>query len=209
MRMILIGPPGAGKGTQAERLQKKLGIPHISSGDMFRAAIKSGSELGKRVKAIVDSGALVPDDTTIEVVMSRLSAPDCKKGFMLDGFPRTVAQAQALDAALKKAGTKIDNVLLLEVPDRTIIQRIVGRRFNPKTGEIFHMEFNPPPAGVAVTQRDDDSETTVRKRLVAYHEQTTPVVSYYEGQKVVRRINGVGELDEVSSRAYKALGCES
>lgn len=207
MRMIFIGPPGAGKGTQAARLVDRYGIPHISTGDMFRAAVKAGTALGQQADGFMKSGRLVPDEVTIGLVLERIAEPDAKKGFMLDGFPRTVPQAEALDQALKAAGVDLDVVLVLEVPDDLIVNRIVGRRTDPDTGAIYHLQFSPPPAEIVgrLVHRKDDTEEAVRTRLGAYHAQTAPIVPHYEKQGLVRRVDGVGEQDEVTERILAAL----
>ena len=208
MRMIFIGPPGAGKGTQAARLVDRYGMPHISTGDMFRAAVKAGTALGRQADAFMKLGTLVPDEVTIGLVLERIAEPDARKGFMLDGFPRTVPQAAALDTALATAGVDLDVVLLLEVPDDLIVNRIVGRRSDPDTGEIYHLAFNPPPAEILgrLVHRRDDTEEACRTRLSSYHAYTEPIVPHYEKQGLVRRVDGVGEPDDVTERILAALG---
>ena len=205
MRMIFIGPPGAGKGTQAARLVERLAIPHISTGDMFRAAVKAGTPLGKQAKACMDAGQLVPDEVTIGLVKERIAQEDAKEGFMLDGFPRTLPQAEALDAALSEP---LDAVVLLEVPDDLIVDRIVGRRSDPVTGALYHLTFNPPPADIVdrLKHRADDTEEACRARLGVYHGQTAPIIPFYEGKGLVKRVNGVGSADEVTERIRQALG---
>lgn len=205
MRMIFIGPPGAGKGTQAARLVERLAIPHISTGDMFRAAVKAGTPLGKQAKECMDKGMLVPDEVTIGLVEERIQQPDAAEGFMLDGFPRTLPQAQALDAALP---VDLDAVVLLEVPDDLIVERIVGRRSDPVTGAIYHLTFNPPPADIVdrLKHRADDTEEACRARLGVYHAQTAPIIPFYEAKGLVKRIDGVGSTDEVTERIRAALG---
>jgi adenylate kinase len=206
--MILVGPPGAGKGTQAKRLVERFGIPHISTGDMLRAAVKEGTDLGKQADGFMKSGALVPDELVIAMVIERLGKPDCGKGFMLDGFPRTRPQAEALDTQLADAGLGLDAVVLIEVPDDMIVGRITGRRLDPETGEIYHTEFNPPPAGVAdrVIQRKDDTGEACRKRLEKYHSETAPIVPFYEQKGILKRADGTGSPDEVTGRLTAALG---
>ena len=203
MRMIFIGPPGAGKGTQAARLVQHHAIPHISTGDMFRAAVKGGTPMGQEADRYMKAGQLVPDEVVIGMVKERIAQPDCEKGFMLDGFPRTLAQAEALDAA----GVTIDAVLLLEVPDELIVRRITGRRSDPETGEIYHLEFSPPPAEIVdrLVHRKDDTEEACRTRLEAYHAQTAPIIPFYEGRGIVKRVDGVGTPDEVTARIQAAL----
>lgn len=208
MRMIFIGPPGAGKGTQAARIKSQLSIPHISTGDMFRAAVKEGTELGQLAQSYMSKGALVPDEVTIGLVRERIAKPDCKNGFMLDGFPRTVPQAEALDEALEKDGVELDAVVLLEVADDLIIRRTVGRRTDPETGTIYHLEFSPPPAEIAdrLVHRKDDTEDACRARLDAYHAKTAPIIPFYEGRGLLQRVDGVGTPDEVTARLLAALG---
>ena len=207
MRMILVGPPGAGKGTQAARLVDKYGIPHISSGDMLRAAVKAGTALGVTADGYMKAGQLVPDDVVIGMILERIAEPDCAKGFMLDGFPRTIPQAEALDAALAEAGVAIDVVLLFEVPDALIVERGVGRRNDPITGRIYHIKFDPPPAEVndRLVHRKDDHEEAINQRLRYYHDWTAPIMPFYEGKGLLRRVDGVGTPDEVSARVTAAL----
>ncbi len=207
-RLIFIGPPGAGKGTQAARIVQRYRIPHISTGDMFRAAVTAGTPLGLEANAFMKSGRLVPDAVTIGLVRERFAQPDTANGFLLDGFPRTVPQAEALDVALSTDGVVLSAVLLLEVPDDLIVERITGRVTDPNTGRIYHRRFDPPPTDVAfrVVQRPDDTEDVVRGRLLAYHEQTAPIVPFYERLGLVRRVNGVGSTDDVTARLVKSLG---
>ena len=208
MRMILIGPPGAGKGTQAARLVDRHAIPHISSGDMLRAAVAEGTALGREADGYMKSGQLVPDDVVIGMVIERIGKPDCRGGFMLDGFPRTRPQAEALDQALVAAAVALDVVLLIELPDRLIVERITGRRCDPQTGAIYHVTFNPPPPDVAarVVQRKDDTEEAVAARLAKYHSETTPIIPYYEARGLLRRVDGDGPPDQVTERILRALG---
>ncbi len=205
--MILIGPPGAGKGTQAARLVERFRIPHISTGDMFRAAVKAGTPLGKQADEYMKSGGLVPDELTIAMLLERIAEPDAREGFMLDGFPRTLPQAEALDRALEGAGVKLDLCLVIEVPDELIVERAVGRRTDPETGKIYHLKFNPPPAEIAarLVHRKDDTEEASRKRLATYHAQTAPIVPFYEAKGLVTRVNGVGEPDDVTARISAAV----
>lgn len=202
MRMIFIGPPGAGKGTQAARLVEQYQMPHISTGDMFRAAVKAGTALGQQADTFMKAGKLVPDELTIAMLLERIAEPDAQKGFMLDGFPRTVPQAEALDRALATAKVPLDVVLLLEVPDDLIVNRIVGRRSDPETGIIYHLQYAPPPPEIVakLVQRKDDTEEACRTRLSAYHAQTSPIVPHYERQGLVKRVNGVGDPDDVTAR---------
>lgn len=217
MRMILLGAPGAGKGTQATFITERLGIPQISTGDMLRAAVKAGTALGQQAQKIMEAGQLVPDDIMIGVVRERLAQPDCARGFLLDGFPRTIPQAQGLD----KAGVRIDVVLEFDVPDADIIERLSGRRVHPASGRVYHVKFNPPKVagiddvtGEPLVQRADDQEDTVRKRLDVYHAQTEPLVQYYAdlqargvpGAPRLVRVSGVGAVDEVKQRIFAALG---
>ncbi len=216
MRLILLGPPGAGKGTQAARITTKFGIPQISTGDMLRAAVKEGTPLGLAAKKVMDSGQLVSDDIIIGLVKERLKKPDCAKGYLFDGFPRTIPQAEAM----KAASVAIDAVLEIDVPDAEIILRMSGRRVHAASGRTYHVTFNPPKVegrddatGEPLIQRDDDREDTVKKRLEVYRAQTRPLVDYYgkwaaSGEPRApryRRISGKGSVDEISQRAFGAL----
>ncbi len=207
MRMILVGPPGAGKGTQAARLVASFGIPHISTGDMLRAAVAAGTALGKQADVLMKQGALVPDLLVIDLVLERIAKDDAKEGFMLDGFPRTRPQAEALGVALKRAETSLDSVVLIEVPDERIEERIVGRRNDPVTGTIYHVEFNPPPTEIAdrCVQRADDTREACRARLAKYHAETAPIVPFYEEQGLLVRVDGIGDPDEVELRVKSVL----
>jgi adenylate kinase len=217
MRLILLGPPGAGKGTQANFITTKYGIPQISTGDMLRAAIKAGTPLGLAAKKVMDTGALVSDDIIIGLVTERLKQPDCQRGYLFDGFPRTIPQAEAMRAA----GVALDVVLEIDVPDEEIVARMSGRRVHLSSGRTYHVKFNPPKVegkddatGEALIQRDDDKEETVRKRLEVYHSQTKPLVAYYgkwagEGDPKApkcRKISGTGTVDGIRDRAFAALG---
>jgi adenylate kinase len=206
MRMILVGPPGAGKGTQAARLVEQFRIPHISSGDMFRAEVKSGSELGKQLDHHMKSGGLVPDEITIEIVLKRLTAPDTAQGFMLDGFPRTRPQAEALDAALTKAGVNLDAVVLIEVPDGLLEERAVLRRTAPD-GTIYHLKYNPPPAHLVdkLTHRADDTKEAVDKRIAKYHSETAPIIPFYLEKGILKRVDGVGDPNAITERIKAVL----
>ena len=216
MRLILLGAPGAGKGTQATFICKKFGIPQISTGDMLRAAVKAGTPLGIAAKKVMDSGGLVGDDIIIGLVKERLAQPDCAYGFLFDGFPRTIVQADAM----KAAGVNLDIVLEIDVPDEAIIERMSGRRAHLASGRTYHIKFNPPKvegvddvSGEPLIQRDDDKEDTVKKRLDVYQKQTRPLVSYYadwsaSGDPVApkyRKISGTGSVDEITARALQAL----
>ena len=216
MRLILLGPPGAGKGTQANYIREKFGIPQISTGDMLRAAIKAGTPLGVAAKKVMDAGQLVSDDIILDLVKERLKQPDCAKGYLFDGFPRTIPQAEAM----KAAQVPLDYVLEIDVPDEEIITRMSGRRVHPGSGRTYHVKFNPPkvegrddPTGEPLVQRDDDREETVRKRLEVYRAQTRPLIDYYgkwaaSGDKKApkyRKIRGTGPVEEVKARAFAAL----
>lgn len=207
MRMILIGPPGAGKGTQAQRLVHSFGIPHISSGDMLREAVTAGTQLGKTAAAFMKDGLLVPDEVVIGMVIERIGREDCARGFMLDGFPRTRPQAEALDLALTRSGVALDAVVLLEVADALILERVIGRRSDPETGNIYHLKFNPPPpeAEGRLVHRGDDTEAACTARLEKYHRETTPIVPFYESKGLLKRVDGVGSPDEVLLRITAAL----
>ncbi|MBL8679141.1 MAG: adenylate kinase [Myxococcales bacterium] len=210
--MIFIGPPGAGKGTQAKRLCEKLGVPQVSTGDMLREARAAESELGKRVAEVMERGGLVSDEIVIGLVEERLARADAAKGFVLDGFPRTIPQAEALDKLLRRLGRSVKHVVLLEVPDALIVERITGRRTGETTGRIYHLKYDPPPfpdrgeGGERLLQRSDDVEETVVNRLATYAAQTAPLVAYYADKGLLRRVDGVGSLDEVSARLFAAVG---
>ncbi|UCZ53389.1 adenylate kinase [Bacillus shivajii] len=204
MNLILMGLPGAGKGTQAEKIVEKYGIPHISTGDMFRAAIKGGTELGLKAKAYMDEGNLVPDEVTVGIVRERLSQDDCKGGFLLDGFPRTVAQAEALESMLEDLGRRLDHVLYIKVPKEDLFRRLTGRWICPTCGATYHELYNPPKVagkcdkdGSDLIQRDDDKPETVEKRLEVNLEQTQPLVDFYEGKGYLRNINGQQDIQLV------------
>ncbi len=216
MRLILLGGPGAGKGTQANYIKEKYQIPQISTGDMLRAAVKAGSELGKEAKGYMDSGGLVPDEVIIGLVKERIQESDCEKGFLFDGFPRTIPQADAM----KEAGVPIDAVVDINVPDEEIIKRMSGRRAHLASGRTYHIVFNPPKeegkddaTGEPLVQRDDDKEETVRKRLDVYHAQTEPLIGYYKdwessGESAAPtyiRIEGVGQVNEIKDSIYATL----
>ena len=213
MRIVLVGPPGAGKGTQAAFLAKKLSIPHISTGDLFRANISQQTELGKLAKSYMDKGDLVPDEVTIAMAKDRMSQPDGANGFLLDGFPRNVKQAEALDEVLRSEGMKLDAVLDLEVPEEEVVRRIAGRRIcRNESAHVYHVSYKQPKkegvcdeCGGELYQRDDDSETTVRKRLEVYHTQTEPIIDYYKAQGLVVTITALGKVDDVTKRALEAL----
>lgn len=213
MKIILMGPPGAGKGTQAEVLVKKLDIPHISTGDMFRAAIKNQTPLGVKAKEYMDAGQLVPDEVTIGIVEERLGQDDCQKGFLLDGFPRTVTQADALDEILTEMEVKLDGVINIEVDQEKLIARLTGRRVCRQCGATFHVLFNAPvKEGVCdkcegeLYQRSDDSEETARNRLDVYNQQTEPLIVYYKEKGMLININGDQAIDQVLSDIMASLG---
>ncbi|MFY9397008.1 MAG: adenylate kinase [Desulfomonilia bacterium] len=213
MNIILIGPPGAGKGTQAKRMIDRLGVPQISTGDMFRAAVKEGSPMGKKAKEYMDKGALVPDDVVIGVVKERFEKPDIKKGFILDGFPRTLDQAKALDKLLADMGSKLDHVVVIEVPDDNLVGRLTGRRTCRGCGYMHHVQFDPPKkegvcdkCGGELYLRDDDKEATIRDRLTTYHAQTSPLIDYYSTKGIVRKIDGTRSMEDVNKEIFKAIG---
>jgi adenylate kinase len=213
MNLILLGPPGAGKGSQAELLEKELAIPHISTGDIFRAAISNQTELGREAKKYMDSGALVPDATVIGIVKERLGEPDCAAGFMLDGFPRTIPQADALETYLQSTGRVLDAVIDIEVPDEVLLKRLTGRRVCRKCGAIYHVENKPEKVsgtcdgcGGEVYQRNDDKLETVARRLEVYRAQTAPLIEYYRAKKILRSFIGHGTVAELFAEIRKALG---
>lgn len=215
MRIILLGPPGAGKGTQAAGIVEKYKIPHISTGDIFRKNIKEGTELGKKAKGFIDQGLLVPDELTVGLVTDRISQADCEKGFMLDGFPRNVAQAQHLDEYLKEVGMSLDTVVNIEVDKDILVGRAVGRRICKACGATYHVEFNPPKVdgvcdvcGGELYQRADDNEETVSKRIQVYLDETKPLVNYYSKEGIIANINGEQSIDKVFSDIVDALGSE-
>ncbi len=213
MKLILLGPPGAGKGTQAVRLVEHFGIPQISTGDILRKAVKDGTELGTLAKKYMDKGELVPDEVVIGIIRDRLMEPDCQKGYILDGFPRTIAQAEALDEMLEKMGARIDHVVNISVADEEIIKRLTGRRTCPNCGAGYHILFDPPKkdgicdkCGTKLIQRDDDKEETIRARLEVYRRQTEPLIKYYEAKQLLRTIPGEGSMEEIFNAILKALG---
>jgi adenylate kinase len=207
MRMILVGPPGAGKGTQAARLIDTYRIPHISSGDMLRAAVKEGTPLGIEADTFMKAGKLVPDEVVIGMILERVAKPDCAAGFMLDGFPRTAPQAKALDDALGAAGVELDAVVLIEVPDPLLEERAVGRRTDPVTGTIYHLKYNPPPPELAgrLTHRKDDTIEAVTTRVAKYHSETTPIIPFYLDKGILKRVDGVGDPDVITQRITAVL----
>ncbi|MEU6505410.1 adenylate kinase [Streptomyces sp. NPDC046942] len=213
MRIVLVGPPGAGKGTQAVRLAEKLSIPHISTGDLFRANISQGTELGKLAQSYMDKGELVPDSVTIGMAKDRMEQPDAEKGFLLDGFPRNVQQAEALDELLQTEGITLDAVLDLEVPEDEVVKRIAGRRIcRNDSSHVFHVSYSPAKkegvcdvCGGELYQREDDREETVRTRLEVYHTQTEPIIDYYKAQGLVVTISSLGPVGEITQRALEAL----
>jgi adenylate kinase len=210
MNVILLGAPGAGKGTQAQTICRVLGVPQVSTGDIIRSAIREETALGLEFRTYADAGALVPDDLVNRLVDSRLARCDCAGGFLLDGYPRTVAQAEWLDAALAGHGRRIDCVISFEVDDAVILERITGRRSDPETGRVYHMTFDPPPADVVsrLVQRPDDTEAVLRRRLMEYRDKTAPIVPYYERRGLLRRVNGEGAVEDVERRVLNALRLE-
>jgi adenylate kinase len=212
MRLIMLGAPGAGKGTQAANLAKELNIPHISTGDIFRANIKNGTELGKKAKSYMDAGKLVPDELVCDLVADRIAKDDCKEGYILDGFPRTIPQAEALDKAVLALGTKIDYAVNIDVPDEAIITRMGGRRACLNCGATYHVQYNPPKkegvcdtCGHPLVLRDDDKPETVQTRLNVYHEQTQPLIDYYDKKKILVTVDGTQSMDQVFSDILKAV----
>lgn len=213
MKIIMLGAPGAGKGTQAKKIAAKYEIPHISTGDIFRANIKNGTELGKKAKTYMDQGLLVPDELTVDLVIDRLAQDDCKNGYILDGFPRTIPQAEALDAALAKLGEKMDYAIDVDVPDENIVSRMSGRRACTGCGATYHIVYNPSKKGECcevcgekLILRDDDKPETVQKRLNVYHEQTQPLIDYYTKQSILRTVDGTQDMNDVFAEIVKILG---
>jgi adenylate kinase len=211
MNVILLGAPGAGKGTQAQTITQVLRIPQVSTGDIIRAAIREQTALGLEFKSYADAGALVPDDLVNRLVDSRLAQCDCAGGFLLDGYPRTVAQAHWLDLALARSERAIDCVISFEIDDAIIVDRITGRRTDPATGRIYHLTFDPPPVEIMhrLVHRPDDTEAVLRNRLREYHEKTAPIAPYYAARGLLRRVNGAGTVDEVRRRMLDALGVDA
>lgn len=213
MKLIMLGAPGAGKGTQAKKIADKYNIPHISTGDIFRANIKNGTDLGQKAKTYMDQGLLVPDDLVVDLVMDRFAQPDCENGYVLDGFPRTIPQAEALDAALEKTGAKIDYAINVEVPDENIIRRMSGRRACVACGATYHLVHIPPKkegvcdtCGKELILRDDDKPETVKKRLDVYHEQTQPLIDYYTEKGSLVEVDGTVDMEDVFNAIVKILG---
>ena len=204
MKIIMLGAPGAGKGTQAKLIAEKYNIPHISTGDIFRANIKEGTELGKEAKQYMDKGQLVPDELTVRILLDRVAADDCKNGYVLDGFPRTIPQAEVLDTEVAKLGDKIDFAIDVDVPDENIIKRMSGRRSCPGCGRTYHIVHIPPKkegicddCGKELVLRDDDKPETVKSRLDVYHKQTQPLIDYYSKQNILRTVDGTKDMDDV------------
>ncbi len=214
MNLILMGPPGSGKGTQSQRIEKSHGIVQLSTGDMLRAEVASGSDLGKEAKEVMESGGLVSDELIIAMISSRIDQDDCKKGFILDGFPRTTPQAEALDAMLTEKGLKIEHVIEMKVDDKAMVKRITGRFTCARCGAGYHDEFQKPEiegvcdqcGGTEFTRRADDNAKTVRARLQAYHEQTAPILSYYKEKGAVKSVEGMATIDEVTEQLNAVLG---
>jgi len=213
MKIIMLGAPGAGKGTQAKKIAERYLIPHISTGDIFRANIKHGTELGKKAKAYMDEGALVPDDLVVDLVVDRFKNPDCANGYVLDGFPRTIPQAEALDTALNAIGETIDFAINVEVPDENIINRMSGRRSCIGCGATYHTKYNPPKVegicdscGEKLILRDDDQPETVKNRLLVYHDQTQPLIDFYKKKGILAEVDGMKDMDDVFYAIVIILG---
>ena len=213
MKIVMLGAPGAGKGTQAERIAEKYQIPHISTGDIFRANIKEGTELGKKAKSYMDQGLLVPDSLTVDLLMDRISQPDCKNGYILDGFPRTIPQAESLKAALSEKGEALDFAVDVDVPDENIVARMSGRRACPKCGATYHIVYAAPKqegicdkCGAELILRDDDKPETVQNRLKVYHDQTQPLIEYYTGEDILHTVDGTQDMEKVFEDIMNILG---
>ena len=213
MKIIMLGAPGAGKGTQAKKIAEKYHIPHISTGDIFRANIKNGTELGKKAKTYMDQGLLVPDELTVDLVIDRVGQDDCKDGYILDGFPRTIPQAECLDAALEKRGEKVDFAIDVEVPDENIVNRMSGRRACVGCGATYHIKYNPTKVdgvcdacGEKLVLREDDKPETVQKRLGVYHDQTQPLIDYYTKSGVLKEVDGTVDMEDVFQAIVEILG---
>ena len=213
MKIVMLGAPGAGKGTQAERIAEKYQIPHISTGDIFRANIKAGTELGKKAKSYMDQGLLVPDSLTVDLLMARISQPDCKNGYILDGFPRTIPQAESLKAALSEKGEALDFAVDVDVPDENIVARMSGRRACPKCGATYHIVYAAPKqegicdkCGAELILRDDDKPETVQNRLKVYHDQTQPLIEYYTGEDILHTVDGTQDMEKVFEDIMNILG---
>ena len=213
MKIIMLGAPGAGKGTQAEMICEKYKLPHISTGDIFRANIKNGTELGKEAKQYMDKGLLVPDELTVKILLDRVAKDDCKDGYVLDGFPRTIPQAEVLDKELTKLGDKVDFAINVDVPDENIINRMGGRRACVNCGATYHVQFAPPAkenicdkCGSTLILRDDDKPETVKNRLDVYHKQTQPLIEYYGNKGILKEVDGTVSMNEVFERIVSILG---
>ena len=213
MKIIMLGAPGAGKGTQAKMIAEKYGIPHVSTGDIFRANIKNGTELGKEAKKYMDQGLLVPDELTVKILLDRVAQPDCAEGYVLDGFPRTIPQAEVLDEALEKLGEAIDYAINVDVPDENIVKRMSGRRACLSCGATYHMEHIPPRkegvcdvCGQELVLRDDDKPETVLKRLTVYHDQTQPLIDYYTKKDILKTVDGTVDMKDVFAAITEILG---
>ena len=213
MKIIMLGAPGAGKGTQAKRIAQRYGIPHVSTGDIFRANIKNGTELGMKAKAYMDAGNLVPDEITIGMLLDRIHEADCEKGYVLDGFPRTIPQAESLTTALKERGEKMDYAIDVDVPDENIINRMSGRRACLACGATYHIAYNPPKkegvcdqCGEPLVLRKDDKPETVKNRLEVYHQQTQPLIDYYKKEGILAQVDGTQNMDQVFEDIVKILG---
>ncbi|MBR0171907.1 MAG: adenylate kinase [Lachnospiraceae bacterium] len=212
MVIVMLGAPGAGKGTQADLICAEYNIPHISTGDIFRANIKNGTELGKRAKSYMDKGELVPDQLTVEILLDRVAQDDCKEGYVLDGFPRTIPQAEVLDDALGKLSAKVDHAINVDVPDDAIVARMSGRRSCPDCGTVYHIVYNKPAkdgtcdkCGASLVQREDDAEETVRNRLKVYHDQTAPLIDFYEKKGALKTVDGTQDMKQVTDNIFAIL----